>query len=225
MELIAEKREIFGKQAKGLKEENLIPASIFGKGLESVSIQIDYVQAKKVYMEAGETTLVDVKIDGDTTKVLFKEVQFDPISGRIIHIGFYKPNLKEKTQAQVPVEIIGEEENELVKSGEALVLTILDEITVEALPADLPHSFEVDVSNLAEIDAAVTVGELSYDKEKVEIVDLNPEDLVVKLDHAESLEEEEEEISEEEALEGIEATEETAKEEGEDGEEDGKDKN
>ncbi|GIW69293.1 MAG: hypothetical protein KatS3mg101_0040 [Patescibacteria group bacterium] len=208
MELVAEKREKIGKASKSLKSRGVIPAVIFGKGIESLPITVSQPEVEKAYNEGGETTLIDIKIGNKTEKVLFKEIQEDPITGRIIHAGFYKPNLKEKTEAEVPVEIIGEENNEFVKNGEAIVLILANEIAVEALPTDLPHSFEIDVSNM-QIGDTITAGQLNYDKEKVSLVDLKPDDLVIKLDKIEE-QVEEAPVSEEEALEKIEATEEKA---------------
>jgi len=211
MELNGQKRQKLGKKAKSLKTEGLIPGVIFGKGLDSVSISFDYNNFAKTYEEAGETDLIDLIIDKDKYQVLIKDVQFGPVTDKIIHVGFYKPDLTQKTQAQVPVELIGEEENELINSKEAMALLLLQEITVEALPQDIPHEFFVDITNLNEIGQGITIAELDYDKGKVEIPDLDPEEHVVRLDYAEMEEvEEEEEVSEEEALEMLEATEETA---------------
>ena len=216
MELIAEKREKLGKASKSLKKSGSMPAVIFGKGLESQSITVSQAAVEKAYNEGGETTLIDIKIGKDTEKVLFKEMQEDPLTGKIIHAGFYKPNLEEKTEAQVPVEVIGEENNEFLKNGEAIVLILTNEIAVEALPMDLPHTFEIDVSNML-VGDSVTASQLSYDTSKVSLVDLEPGDMVIKIDKIEEQVEEEVAVSEEEALEKIEATEETAAEEGEDG--------
>jgi len=224
MELVGQKRQKFGKETKSLRLVGLIPASIFGKGFESLPISINIDKFTKMYKESGDTGLIDIKTDKETYKVLVKEVQYDPVSDFPIHVGFYKPDLKVKTTANVPVEVIGEEKNDLVKSGQAVVLALLQEIEVEALPADLPSAFEVDVSGLAEIDAGITVSDLKYDKSKVEIVGVESDALVLKLDYAQSLEEEEEEISEEEALEGLEATAEKPVEEGEEADEEKKDK-
>ncbi|KKS31384.1 MAG: 50S ribosomal protein L25 [candidate division WWE3 bacterium GW2011_GWA1_42_12] len=199
-----------------------MPAVIFGKALESLSITVPQVEVEKAYNAGGETTLIDIKIGNQTEKVLFKEVQEDPLSGKIIHVGFYKPNLKELTEAQVPVEIIGEENNEFLKTGGAIVLILANEIAVEALPTDLPHAFEIDVSDM-QIGDVVTAGQLKYDTSKVSLVDLEAGDMVIKLDKIEEQVEEEAPVSEEEALEKIEATEETTAEEGEEDEE-GKEK-
>ena len=218
MELIAEKREKLGKASKSLNKKGFMPAVIFGKGLESQSITVSQVEVEKAYNAGGETTLIDIKIGNETEKVLFKEMQEDPLTGKIIHVGFYKPNLTEKTEAQVPVEVIGEENNEFLKAGGAIVLVLANEIAVEALPMDLPHAFVVDVSTM-QIGDVVTAGQLSYDTSKVSLVDLEPGDMVIKLDKIEEQVEEEAPVSEEEALEKIEATEEKVAEEGEEGEE------
>jgi large subunit ribosomal protein L25 len=224
MELKVKKREILGKKNKYIRRENEVPAVIFGKGMDSISISADYNSLEKVYQEAGETDLIDILLDSNKYKVLVKDIQTDPVSDKISHVSFYKPDLTIKTEAQVPVEIIGEENNELLKSDPtAIALLLLQEITVEALPEDIPHSFEVDVSNLNEFGMGVNISQLDYDREKVSIPDLDPEETVVRIDEIVIEEEPEEEvISEEEAIAGVEATEE--KEEGEEEGEEGGEK-
>lgn len=213
MELIAQKREKLGKKAKEIKENKQIAGVIYGKGLKSEPISVDFNSFIKVLSQAGETSLVDIKIGSEKDKVLIREVQFEPVSGKPTHVSFYKPNLKEKTRVEVPVEVIGDESNNLVKTGAALVLTLLDEIEVEALPTDIPHQFTVDVSKLENIGDGIAVKDLDYDRQKVKLLDVEEDELVVKLDHPAKEEEPEEVITEAEALEKIEATKEVAKEE------------
>jgi large subunit ribosomal protein L25 len=218
MQLEAQKREILGKKTKKIRKEGKVPAVIFGKGMDSVNLTLDYNSFNKVYKESGETDLVDIKIGNEKTKVLIKDVQFDPVSGRVSHVGFYKPDLTVKTEAQVPVEVVGEENNELIKSGTALALQLIQEIKVEALPEDIPHSFIIDVSDLNEIGSGVSVSQLNYDREKVSIPELSPDETVVRIEETKVQEEELEEaaaISEEEAIAGMEATAEKSEEEGE----------
>jgi large subunit ribosomal protein L25 len=192
----------------------MIPAVIFGKGLDSLSISVDYANFTDTFSKAGETSVIDLVVDGKTHPVLVKEIQEHHISSEPIHVGFYQVNLKEKTRANIPVEIINEQENELIRSGEAIVLLILDEIEVEALPTDFPEKFIVDASRLPEIDSVLTIADLDFDREKVEVVGLETDEVLAKLDYAQMLEEEEEEeISEEEAMAEIEATEEKSEEE------------
>jgi len=186
-----------------------------------VPLTVDLMQFSKVFKQAGETTLVDLKIDskadGKDEKVLIKDVQYHPVSLKPIHASFHKVNLTEKITAQIPVEITGDDKNELVKSGNALVLLLMNDITVEALPMNLPHKITVDVSGLAEVDAAITVAQLNIDKATVKIVNAEPDELVVKLANAQMAEEEEEvveaPISEAEAIAKMEATKELSEEE------------
>ena len=221
MELIGQKREILGKKTKILREDKLLPAVIFGKGLESLSITVGYNDFIKTFKKVGETSVFDIVVDNNKHPVLVKDVQLHHITSEPIHVGFYEVDLKEKINANIPVEIINEEENALVKSGDALILLLLNEIEVAALPTDLPENFTIDAIKLADMDSTVLVSDLEYDREKVEIVGIEPEEIVVKLDFARMLEEEEEEVDEAEAMADIEATEEKEPEEGE---EEGKEK-
>ncbi|NMB91725.1 50S ribosomal protein L25 [candidate division WWE3 bacterium] len=213
MQLKAEQRERLGKANKYIRRENKIPAVIFGRGMGSVSITLNYNDFNKVYQESGETDLIDIACGNNKYKVLIKDVQFDPVSDKISHVGFYKPDLTEKIEAQVPVEVIGEDVNELIKSGAAIALQLLQEITVEALPEDLPHEFRIDVSSINELGKGITIADLDYDRSKVSIPDLDPTEVVVRIDEVTVEEEPVEEVSEEEAIAGLEATEEKKEEE------------
>ena len=213
MQIEAQKRETLGKKTKHIRKEGKIPAVVFGKDMNSTNISLDYNTFDKVYKESGETDLIDIKIGNEKLKVLIKDVQSDPISGRISHVGFYKPDLTVKTEAQVPVEIVGEENNELIKSNVALALQLIQEIKVEALPEDIPHSFIVDVSNLNNIGASVSISQLNYDREKVSIPEIDPEEMVVRIEEVKVEEEEVEEVSEEAAIADLEATAEKPEEE------------
>ncbi len=206
MQLNAKKRQEFGKENKKLRRERSIPGVVFGKGLTSIPITLNVNDFIKTFTVAGETNLVDLKIDDAVEKVLIKEVQVHPVSSAILHVNFHKVNLKEKVTASIPVEIVGEEENALVKSGDALVFAVFSEIEIEALPTDLPDAFIVDVKGLSEIGAGITIAELNYDRAKVEILDHEEDDLVVKLDYAITQEESTEEKTEAELLEQIEVT-------------------
>ena len=218
MELVGQKRKILGKKTQILRDEKLLPAVIFGKGLESLSITVGYNDFVKTFKEVGETSVFDIVVEDKKHPVLVKDIQLHHITSEPIHIGFYEVDLKQKINANIPVEIVNEEENSLVKSGDALVLVLLNEIEVEALPTDLPENFTIDAVGLENMDSTVLVSDLKYDREKVEIIGIEPEEIVVKLDYSQMLEEEEEEVDEAEAMADIEATEEKEPEEGEEGE-------
>ncbi len=208
MEVVASKRKIFGKQVKKIRNAGSIPAVVFGKRVDSIPISINGTNFTKAFAKTGESTLIDLSIEGENTprKALISEVQYSPIKGNIIHVNFHQVNLKEKITTKVPVEIVGE--SPAVKNNKGILITLIDEVEVECLPADIPPRFEVDVSNLNEVDDFISVKDLKYAGDKVSI-DLDPEELIIKVDYAEQLKEEEEAVS----VENIEVTGEKPKEE------------
>lgn len=193
MKLIAKKRDLLGKKVRRLRRQGLLPAVVFGKDTESIPVTLDQKEFEKVYKEAGESTLVDVVLSKDNPlKVLIPEVDTDPVTDKIIHANLQAVSLTEKTTAAIALKIVGE--SPIVKSGKGMLLNLLNEVEVEALPQDLPSEIKVDISNLTEIDQGIAVRDLLVDRTKVEIQQ-EPEDLVVKIEHAEMEEEKEEEVS------------------------------
>lgn len=156
--LAANKREALGRKVKKLRATGQIPATIFGKKIKSTSVSVALDQFIRVYKEAGETGLVELTVGGSVRPVLIHHVQKDPVTSAILNIEFHEVDLKVKVHANVPLVSIGESPAVTQKKG--VVLTILDEIEVEALPTDLPEKIEVDVRGLSEVNAEVKVGDL-----------------------------------------------------------------
>ena len=180
LSLHAEERKILGKKVKKLRREGKLPAHVFGKGVEGENVILSAKDFLKTFEQAGETGLIDLKIGTERVRpVLIREVQYNPVSGDLIHVDFYQVNLSEKVKVSVPLILIGEEPAG-VKLGEVIVLQTLNEIEVEALPTDLVEKIEVDITSLKVIDDAITVGSLNYDRDKLTIF-VDPEEVVVKL--------------------------------------------
>lgn len=180
LSLVAEERKILGKKVKHLRREGKLPAHVFGKGIETEAVSVDGKTFLKTFKEAGETGLINLKIGAEKVRpVMVRGVQFDPVSGEPIHIDFYQVNLSEKVKVPVPLVLIGEEP-ESVKLGETVVLQQMNEIEVEALPADLIEKIEIDITPLKNIDDAITVGQLNFDRSKLTVT-ADPESIVVKL--------------------------------------------
>jgi len=167
--LNASLRKISGRKVKNLRKSGLIPANVYGKKIKSEAVEVDSKEFAKVYGEAGETGLLEMKIGSGVRPVLIHNLQKHPITGETIHVDFLQVDLKEKVEADVPVELTGDSPAE--KQGLGTVVQYINEVKVEALPADLPEKFVVDVSNLAEVDQAVYVKDLKFDKAKVEVKD------------------------------------------------------
>lgn len=202
----AQKREMTGKKVKRLRQMGIIPASVYGKDFKSITIQMDAKEANLMFEEHGESGLIDLQIGKETFPVLFKNPQFHPVTGEMIHVDLYKVNLKEKTTVEVPIEIVGESAS--AKMGNVLI-NVIDSVEVEALPTDLPENFVVDISKLATLEDMITVADLEYDKEIMTIV-TDPEQVIVKTE-----EPKEEEIVMEETLPEVEGEAEKAEEGGE----------
>ena len=177
--LKADKRTVLGSKVKQLRRTGAIPANLFGKTIESQAIQVNGVEFNRVYKEAGETSLIYVKVEGEDKErpTLVTSVHFNPITGDKLHVDFHQVNLKEKVTANVPVEIIGE--SELVNSNEAVLSQSLNEIEIEALPTEIPESITFDISSLKAIGDHLLVSnaKVSADVE----IKTDPEQMVVSL--------------------------------------------
>lgn len=181
--LKAKEREVLGKKVKSLRKAGQVPGHVFGNIKEVEHVSVNAHDFARVYKQAGETGLVDLKIGEDRTRpVMIKEVEIHPVTSEILHVGFYAVNLKEKVEVPVPIVLLGEGP-ESVKLGQTVVLQTLSEIMVEALPSDLIENIEVSIDVLKEIGDAITVADLSYDRETL-TVKAEPEEVVVKLDDA-----------------------------------------
>lgn len=187
LSLLAEERKVLGKKVKTLRRDGKLPGHVFGKGLESESVEVLAKEFIKIFHQAGETGLIDLKIGKEKIRpVLIREVQYNPLTDLPLHVDFYQVNLAQKVKVSVPVVQVGEPP-EAVHLGEAIVLQTLNEVEVESLPADLPEKLEVDITPLKAIDDAITLGQLSYDRTKITI-SADPLEVVVKLAPAVSAE-------------------------------------
>lgn len=178
-------RTIFGKKLKVLRRQGIVPANIYGKHIPSTAIQVEGKELISVVKQAGETTLIELSLEKEKRPVLIHGVQKDPVDGNILHVDFHQVNLKEKTTAAVPLKLVGE--SEAVKSGVGLLLQTLSELEVEALPQDIPHEVEVDVSSLTEVGQSFLVKDLKVPSGVSVLTD--SESPVVSLQQAEMEEE------------------------------------
>ena len=179
VELKAEKRKIEGRKVKNLRKEGILPGNVYGKKVKSESVQVNLKDFETAYKEVGETGLLTLVVGSDEKPVLIHNLQVHPVTDDPIHVDFLQVDLKEKVEADIPVELMGESPAE--KQGIGTVVQYLNEITVEALPTDLPEKFAVDISGLTEVDQSFMVKDLLFDKSKVEIkVDL--EEMVAKVE-------------------------------------------
>ncbi len=178
--LKAEDRTVMGKKVKLLRKAGILPGHVFGNTKEVEHVQVITKDFIAVLQQAGETGLINLRIGEDKVRpVLIRETDFSPRTGNLTHVGFYQVNLKEKVTVPVPIVLIGEE-TESVKMGENIVLQNLSEVQVEALPGDLIENIEVNIEVLKNVDDAITVDQLNYNRELITVL-AEPDEVVVKL--------------------------------------------
>lgn len=197
LRLEAKKRTILGKKVKQLRQKGFLPTTLYGKKVKSESLQVDLVDFSKVFKKAKETGLVDLIVETKEPRpVLIHNVQRHPVTGLVLHADFYQVDLKEKVKSAVPVVTSGEAK--AVTENKGVLLHVLSEVEVEALPADLPENITVDITGLDQVDQSVLVKDLIVDRSKITIL-TNEEEIVFKIGPLITKEMEEQIKAEEEA--------------------------
>lgn len=160
LKLDAKKREVIGKRVKTLRTEGLIPAVVYGHGIEAKNLTVDYRAFEKLFGKAGESSLIDLAVEGgEPVKVLVHEVQFDPMKGKINHVDFRQVNMKEKLEAEVILKFVGEAPAVKVNGG--MLVRVMDALVVRCLPGDLVHEIEIDLTKLVNIGDSVSVSDIA----------------------------------------------------------------
>jgi len=139
-------------------DKDSIPGVIYGRGLETRSLKLNYNVFVKVFTEAGESNLINLNLDGKDIPVLVKATQKHPLKSTYTHVDFYEVNMKEKVKAEVPLEFVGE--SKVVKEGSGIFSVIIDQIGVECLPGDLVDHIDVDISVLKEFGDAIRLSDV-----------------------------------------------------------------
>lgn len=158
IELNAQNRSVLGSGVKKLRRDGYIPAVLYGKGQEALSLQVLVKDFGKVFKMAGESTLVYVNVSGKTYPTIIHDVSRDALTDSILHADFYKVRLDEKIKTNVPVVFIGE--SPAVKDLGGIFVRNVNELEVEALPQDLPHEITVDISFLKNFGDQVLVKDI-----------------------------------------------------------------
>lgn len=156
--LVCEKRAKFGKQNRSLRKLGIVPAVIYGEGMEPVSISIKEKDFMQVLKQAGETSIVECEIGGEKIPTLISDVAIHPVLDKVQHVDFRKINLKKKVEVEVPVMLIGE--SFAVKSLGGVLLQQMNEIEIEALPQNIPSNIQIDISVLKEIGNEIKIQDL-----------------------------------------------------------------
>lgn len=219
--LTAHARTETGKQNKIVRRKGELPAVLYGHGVAAQSLALSANEFSKVYRKAGESTLVDLAIDGGTpTKVIINDIQRHPLTNAVIHVDLHQVKMTEKLRAEIVLAFAGEPA--AVKELGGVLVKNLDHVKVETLPADLVPEILVDVSSLKTFDDVIHVKDLVLPK-GIEVLDKADE--VVALvtpprSEAELAELEKATVDEKTAVENIEGVKKEEKKDDESGESD-----
>ena len=192
IELKTQKRKVLGKKVKNLRREGLIPAVLYGHKTDAVPLQVEERELNRILTQAGGHRLIALKIGRSRKRqmALAKEVQWDVISRKPIHVDFYAVIMTEKVTIEVPLVFVGEAP--AASQAGAIVLQGLDEVEIECLPGDLVEAIEVDVTELVEMDQTIYVKDLRVPPALDVLTDA--EEIVARVAWAAAEEVEEEEV-------------------------------
>src|SRR3989344_7520604 len=149
IELQAEKREILGKKSKALRKKGLLPAVLYGAETASAALAVPLKSFRKVLEAAGESSLVSLLVGGKKHNVLIHDVAVDPLTGLPIHADFLSVRMDKEIRAQEPFEFVGEAP--AVKTEGGILVRVMHEIEISALPKDLPHTIQIETEREADL--------------------------------------------------------------------------
>jgi large subunit ribosomal protein L25 len=166
--LEAKKRDIIGKQVKALRREGLLPAVIYGSDLEPMPLTLNTSEVSQTLKVIGANTLITLKVGKKEYLALVRDLQREVINRDLLHIDFQAVSMEESITTTVPIVAVGEAP--AVKELNALLVTSMDFLQIEAKAKDLPDAISVDVSELTEIGENIQVKDLVISGE-VKILD------------------------------------------------------
>jgi len=186
--LQAKLRDEKGRETQELRESGLIPAILYGPGIENKNLSVVDKEFYKLFRQAGKSSLVSLNVEGEKSPfmVLINDFDTNPISGQVIHIDLYQPDLTKEIEAEVPLMFEGE--SAAVRDLGGTLVKNISVVTVKALPADLPREIKVDITKLATFEDAIMVKDLVV-SDKVQLMK-NPEEIVALVTPVEKVEEE-----------------------------------
>ena len=153
--LKASKRAVTGKQVKALRREGKLPAVIYGRHLEPISIIMEAHTASMALSKLTSSSLVTIDVDGAEYPALVRERQRDYIKGTLTHIDFLAVDMNEKIRTSVGLAFVGV--SGAVKDYNGILVHNLERLEVECFPGDLPERINVDIAMLKQIGDLIRV--------------------------------------------------------------------
>src|SRR6266851_3883350 len=133
--------------ARRVRRQGKVPAVVYGAGKQAVPVSVDPRQVSRIlHSKTGHNTVFDLTVDGERTKAMIVDWQYEPIKGALLHIDLKRIAMDQKLKVNVPIVLKGEAAG--VKQQGGILEQILREVEIECLPTDIPSHIEADVSEL-----------------------------------------------------------------------------
>ncbi|MBI3746392.1 MAG: 50S ribosomal protein L25 [Chloroflexi bacterium] len=176
--LAAKHRDITGKAVSHLRRDGLLPAVVFGHGLDSTSVSLDAHEFEQLRRKTSANTLVDLSIDGKKAQpVLVHGVQLHRVTHRPLHADLFLVRMSEELTVDVPLVATGE--SEAVKTHGGTLLHPLEHVRIKALPDHLPTSIQYDIASIATFDDVIRLRDVQIPGDVTLLND--PEEIVAKV--------------------------------------------
>ncbi len=189
LELQTENREVFGKKLESFRKQGKLPAVLYGPKEKSRPLFVSLKDFKKLWKEAGESTVIQLILDDKSKparndsvvaksgrkEVLIQEVAIDPVKDEPVHVDFYAVQMDKPIEAAIALEFSGI--SPAVKNLGGVLVKVMHNVEVEALPKNLPHELVVDISKLENFSDKISAKDIDL-PEGVKLIS-NPEEAVV----------------------------------------------
>src|SRR5690242_15007881 len=154
--------------ARRVRRSGKIPAVVYGAGKDATSVSVDPRQVSRIlHSTSGHNTIFDLALDGQRTKAMIVDWQYEPIKGSLLHIDLKRIAMDQKLTVLVPIVLKGESAG--VKQQGGIMEQILREVEIECLPGDIPSAIEADVSELV-FGKVLRVSDLTHDEKKIQFI-------------------------------------------------------
>ena len=146
--LEAQPREAGTKNnARRVRREGKIPAVVYGAGKDAQPVSVDPRHVLRIlHSDSGHNTIFDLAMNGDRTKAMIVDWQYEPIKGHLLHIDLKRIAMDKALRVSVPIVLQGVAAG--VKNEGGILEQLLREVEIECLPADIPSHIDVDISDL-----------------------------------------------------------------------------
>ena len=171
--LKAEIRDIHTKP-EVVRKAGKVPAVFYGKKEASTAISIPKIDFLKIWKKAGEYSVVTLETPNGAMESLIQDVDLDPVTGTPRHADFYVFEKGHKVEVELPIEFIGV--SPAIKDLGGILVKVLHKIKIEAMPKDLPHGINIDISSLKTFEDQVLARDIKLE-EGVTLKE-NPEEVI-----------------------------------------------